>query len=382
MPWERKTVEESRMSFVREYQEGKESKSALCRKYGISRPTGDLWLKRYESGDGLCDLSKAPKTHPLKTNSETEKAIIAFRAEHPGTGARKIKIILERRGIKLPAVKTINEILKRNGCISKEASQAAEHYHRFVKDHSNIMWQADFKGHFPMKNGKRCHPLNIIDDYSRFCVCSIAQESEKLEETKKSFEIAFRMYGLPQSLLCDNGNPWGTQISSGYTKFEVWLMDLNIHPIHGRPLHPQTQGKEERFNGSQTREFLKHTIMENLEHAQQKLDEYRCYYNQERPHEALDMKTPSDIYKSSIIPFPEKIPEWDYPTGRIRKVRSNGFLCCGGYFFHLSDAFAGKYLAVVPTDTDGVFNVLYRNYRVACIDLKERYIISRKLFKL
>ena len=148
MPWERRTVEESRLTFIREYQEGEESKSALCRKYGISRPTGDLWIRRYENGEGISDLSRAPRTHPLKTSEAKEAAILEFRAEHPGTGARKIKIILERRGMEMPSVTTINEILRRNGCISQAASQAAEHYRRFEWKRPNSMWQADFKGNF------------------------------------------------------------------------------------------------------------------------------------------------------------------------------------------------------------------------------------------
>ena len=382
MPWERRTVEESRLAFIREYQEGEESKSALCRKYGISRPTGDMWLKRYESGEGLSDLSRAPRTHPLKTSWAKEEAILRLRAEHPGIGARKIKIILERKGIDMPSANTVNEILRRNGCISREASQAAEHLKRFVKAHPNEMWQADFKGHFGMKDGNRCHPLNVIDDNSRFCVCSVGQETEQLEETRRSFEAAFRKYGLPKRLLCDNGNPWGTAQSAGYTRFEVWLMDLNVHPIHGRPLHPQTQGKEERFNGSQTRELLNHIVMENMAHAQRKLDEYRDFYNQERPHEALDMKTPSEVYQPSPIPYPEKIPAWEYSAGCVRKVRYTGFINYEGQGYFLSEAFGNQYIAIVPTDTDGVFDVLYRNFRVARIDLKERCVVSRKLCKL
>ena len=122
--------------------------------------------------------------------------------------------------------------------------------------------------------------------------------------------------------------------------------------------------------------------MDNLAHAQQKLDEFRDFYNQERPHEALDMKPPAEVYQPSITPFPDKILEWEYSTGFVRKVKSTGFLNYEGQGYFLSEAFGDKYLAVVPADTDGVFNVLYRNFRVASIDLKERCIVSRKLCKL
>ena len=148
----------------------------------------------------------------------------------------------------LPSARTINNIFHRNNLISKAASQAAAHYKRFEKVRPNDMWQADFKGHFQMQN--------ILDDCSRFCLCSEALRNETLGEVKPVFQRLFREYGLPFSLLCDNGNPWGTSQSMGYTAFEVWLMELGVLTIHGRPLHPQTQGKDERYNRSFTRECL------------------------------------------------------------------------------------------------------------------------------
>ena len=315
MPWETKKVEDVRKAFIEEVELGMESKSALCRKYGISRPTGDKWLARHRAGMSLSDGSCAP-LHPAgKTAVKKEEAILALRAEHPGLGARKIKHILENRGLEMPSTTTVNRILQRNGCISPDASMANHKLIRFEMDEPNDMWQADFKGHFAMKNGQRCHPLNILDDCTRFSLCSDANSSEQFAPTVRSFERVFRQYGLPIRLLCDNGNPWGTSQSTGYTCFEVWLMELGIQPVHGRILHPQTQGKQERFNGSLQRELLRFTTFEDYEDAQAQLDAYRHFYNTERPHEALGMRTPAELYHHSSRPFPDFILPWEYEVG-------------------------------------------------------------------
>lgn len=380
MPWERKTVEEERAAFIREVKEGIESKAALCRKYGISRPTGDKWLKREAEGKSLSDRSRAPIQQAGKTPAEKERQILELREEYPGLGAKKIKRILENRGETMPSVTTVNNILSRNGCISLEASQANHRPIRFEMEQPNDMWQTDFKGHRKMENGKRCHPLNILDDHSRFALCSDANESEQLQPTKQSFERVFMEYGLPRRLLCDNGNPWGTSQSVGYTKFEVWLLELGVLPIHGRIRHPQTQGKQERFNGSLERELLRHTSFRDFQDAQEKLDAYRFFYNYVRPHEALDMKTPAQVYTPSPRPMPRLILPWEYDHGQVHKVKSTGFLSCFSQGFFLSEAFADKLVCIVPDQhIDGRFNVLFRQFRIASFDLNERCVVSRRL---
>lgn len=384
MPWEKRTVEESRKTFVNEYLEGIESLSALCRKHGISRPTGYKWIARHESAGNLSDLSRAPRTHPLKTSPEVEAQILALRAEHPGTGARKLERILQRCGVDVPCASTINAILKRNGCITPEASQAAQHYRRFEASEPNSLWQADFKGNFPLNDGNRCYPLNILDDNSRFCLCSVAQNNERYEDTAVNFRHTFEEYGLPHALLCDNGNPWGTSQSVGYTRFEVWLLNLDILPIHGRALHPQTQGKQERFNGSLKREKLNfcHDIAD-LTHAQTILDEYRNFYNNERPHEALDMAVPAEKYSPSPRPFPDYILDWSYDSTSVFRVKSSGYVSFSGQGCFLSEAFGDLDIAIVPTeDQPDCLDLVYRNFRIARFDLRERCIVSRKPHRL
>lgn len=258
MAWEERTVKQMREEFVKRVLSGEKTKAALCREYGISRVTGDKWIKRFIAGEALSDRSREPLTQPKRTSAATEDAIVNYRQTYPAYGAVKIRRFMENDGYTgLPCVKTYNNIFKRNGLIEKEASLAATPHKRFEKAFPNEMLQGDFKGHFAMKNGKRCHTMNNIDDCSRFCLCVEALENETFSAVKPVFERIFCEYGLPFSFLCDNGNPWGTSQSVGYTQFEVWLMELGVLTIHGRPRHPQTQGKGERFNRSFARECLK-----------------------------------------------------------------------------------------------------------------------------
>lgn len=383
VPWKGKTMGELREEFVRRVQAKEKPKSALCREYGISRPTGDKWIARHERGEGMEDRSRAPFYTPNRVDAVTEKRIVDLRLKRPATGAKKLKRMLENAGFPAPAYSTINAILHRNGLISKEASAAATPHIRFEKSEPNEMWQADFKGHFKMRDGKRCHPLTVIDDHSRYCLCLDAKENERHEGVKESFIWAFERYGLPETLLCDNGNPWGTAQSVGYTKFEVWLMELGILTKHGRIRHPQTQGKDERFNGTLNQELLKYREIESYAHAQEEFDEHKRFYNEERPHHALGLATPSERYKRSNREFPQRIEEWAYEAGsHVKRIKSSGYLRLHGQGYFLSEAFGGKHIGVKKSEEEtGVYQVYFRQFCVAKLDVNARAVIARKAFK-
>ena len=383
MPWKGQTMEERREEFVRRALEKEENKSALCREYGISRPTGDKWIKRFLCGETMCDQSKAPLKTPHKTSVETESAVVELRRKHPAIGAKKLKRMLENRGLPAPAYSTINAILHRNGLITKEASEAATPYIRFEKELPNDMWQADFKGHLAINDGTRCYPLTLLDDHSRFCLCIDAKENERCEGAQESFLRAFERHGLPDTILCDNGNPWGTVQSVGYTKFEAWLMDLGILTIHGRAYHPQTQGKEERFNGTLKRERLKYREYENSEHAQRDFDEYREFYNYERPHHALCLDTPSTHYSNSERKLPQRIEDWEYGTDiKERQIKTHGYLSFDGRGYFISEAFGDRRVGLIESKTKrGQFYVLYRQFCIAKLDVDERIVVARKAFR-
>ena len=331
----------------------------------------------------MSDRSRAPHNRPRKTEKTTEEAILKIRREHPALGAKKIKKLLENRGQPAPAYSTINTILHRHGLITPEASKAATPYIRFEKSRPNEMWQADFKGHFAMLNGQRCHPLTILDDYSRYCLCIAAKENEKYEGTKESFLQVFAQHGMPDTLLCDNGNPWGTSQSVGYTRFEVDLMNLGILPIHGRPRHPQTQGKEERFNGTLKRERLRYRSYEDMAHAQRDFDEYRRFYNTERPHHALDLETPATRFCESQNRLPDRIDEWIYGADiQTRRIKHSGYLTFGEQGYFLSEAFGGLTVGLLedPNQIES-FIILYRQFGIAKINVDDRIVIARRAFR-
>lgn len=384
MAWEERTVEQMREEFVRRVLAQEQSKAALCREYGISRPTGDKWIERYQQGETMSDRSRAPKTVPGKVSTEIETEIVQLRKHYPAIGAVKLRRMMEDAGhTDLPCARTFNNIFRRHDLIGQEESAAATPLQRFEKATPNEMWQADFKGHFRMENGYRCHPLNILDDCSRFNLCIEALTSENFEAVKPVVERLFREYGLPFSFLCDNGNPWGTAQSLGYTRFEVWLMELGVLTLHGRVRHPQTQGKEERFNRSFTRECLKGRLFADKVHAQSCFDEYRTFYNEVRPHCALNLDVPVKHYKPSNKMMPERIEPWEYgPEYKLCKVKETGFFNYKGQGFFLSEAFGGKTIAVRESHLPGQITLVFRNFKIGRIDLDNRVFTLKRSYLL
>ncbi len=383
MPWKETRLETMREEFVKRVLAHEKSKSALCREYGISRPTGDKWIARYLAGDKLKDLSRAPKSRPNKTDPEIEKKIVEYREQYPAIGAVKMRRIMENDNYTgLPSARTFNEIFKRNGLITKEASEAATPYEHFEKSYPNEMWQADFKGHFAMKNGIRCHPLNIVDDYSRMNLCCEPLLSETYTEIKPCMERIFQEYGMPFSFLCDNGNLWGTQQSTGFTNFEVWLMELGVLSLHGRIPHPQTQGKEERFNGSFTRECLKYHSIQDQADVVRIFSEYRDFYNNVRPHMALNLEVPASRYNPSQRKYPSKITEWEYSNDlKVHNVKSTGYISIRGQGYFLSEAFGNKQIAFCESRKGThLINLYFRQFRIGQIDIEKRVFTFKRAY--
>ena len=380
MAWDERTVEQMREEFVRRVLTQEQSKAALCREYGISRPTGDKWIERYQQGESMSNRSRAPRSVPGKVSADIETEIVQLRKRYPAIGAVKLRRMMEDAGhTDLPCARTFNNIFRRHDLIGQEESSAATPIQRFEKAVPNEMWQADFKGHFRMADGYRCHPLNILDDCSRFNLCIEALTNETFDAVKPVMERLFREYGLPFSFLCDNGNPWGTAQSLGYSRFEVWLMELGVLTLHGRPRHPQTQGKEERFNRSFTRECLKGKAFSDKDHAQRCFNEYRRFYNEVRPHFALDLDVQAKHYKPRSKRIPDKIEPWEYsPEYRLCKVKETGFFHYKGQGFFLSEAFGGKTIAIRDSHLPGQITLIFRNFKIGRIDLDNRvYTLKR-----
>jgi len=382
MPWEEKTVEKKRREFVAEVLGGKKSKSQLCREYKITRRTGYKWLERAENGEPMSDKSRSKGVHPNKTEASIEELILQTRARYPVWGARKLKKHLENRGYTdLPAQSTICDILKRNGIITPEASAEHKPYKRFEKENPNDMWQMDFKGDFGMLNSQRCHPLTVLDDCSRFSICLEAKENQQGVGVFESLRRLFSEYGLPSSILCDNGSPWGDSKAGSITQFDVWMMQLDILPIHIRPKHPQTQGKEERFHRTLNDEVLKREFFKDMQAVQRRFESWRYEYNYERPHNALNLETPSKRYRVSKRLLPMQLKEPEYNGGKnLRKVNCKGYISIRSHRYFMSDSLVGKILELYPV-SQTEFGLYYGNYRVAKIDIDEQIFTSRRIYR-
>ncbi len=380
MSWKEQTVERSRLEFVVTAISGERSISQLCREYGISRPTGYKWIERYMAGEGLRDRDHTARKQPNRTPPEVEELILTVRAKHPTWGGRKIVRYLQDKGYQqLPAASTATAILKRHGMILPEESAKHKPYTRFERQEPNQLWQMDFKGHFAMANGERCHPLTMTDDCSRMLLCLDAYGNEQWKVVEKSLLRVFHEYGLPDPILSDNGPPWSDN-ENGYTPYEIWMMQLGILPIHGRPLHPQTQGKEERFHRILKEDILKRRAILDMEEAQQIFDAYRLEYNTERPHAAIGYDVPQRYYRASKRRLPDTWGEPEYDAGlTLRKVNYKGYLSIQQHRYYLSESFAGKYLALFPRPDD-IIDICYGAYRIASIDLSERLFSSRKIY--
>ena len=369
---------EQRKEFILEASAEDANISQLCAKYHISRKTGYKWMNRAATGLPLCDQSRRPHQQPSKTAIEVERKIIQMRLDHPAWGGKTIRAALESAGVKgLPSDKTCCNILKRNGLIDPAESQKHTAFQRFEKEHCNELWQTDFKGDFRLGDGVRCYPLTILDDHSRFSIR--IEPKTSASGVIDSFILAFEEFGLPNSILSDNGAQFAGA-HRGLSRFERFLMDLDILPIHGRPIHPQTQGKIERFHRTLKAEALRVTPA-NMEEAKARLDSWRWIYNEMRPHHALGLKTPASVYQASTRPYYEP-KEYLYDEGaKLIKVNNWGYLRFGPVRVYLSEAMADTYVEVRCAEND-TFSVLYRNYKIASIDAMELKLIDRHIRRL
>ena len=375
MPWKSISVMDSRLEFVRLCRGGGVSVAALCRRFGISRQTGHALLRRHASGGdaALADRSRRPLASPMQTPAAIEAAIVALRTEHPAWGGRKLARRLRDLGLAdVPAPSTVTAVLRRHGLIDIEAAARHRAFTRFERPCPNDLWQMDFKGHIATTAGGRCHPLTVIDDHSRYALGLIACPGETLPLVKDHLTGLFRRYGLPRAMLCDNGSPWGSA-HAAYTAFEVWLMRLGVRTCHGRPYHPQTQGKDERFHRTLNVELLQPRRFHDLAECQQAFDRWRPIYNEQRPHEALGLAVPASRYTASPAAFPERLAPPEYhASDHVRRVQHDGQARFKGRTIKLSQAFAGLDVAFRPTPTDGCWTVHFMRFQIATIDISQQ----------
>jgi transposase InsO family protein len=308
-----------RMLFVTRLAKG-ERMTELCREFGISRKTGYKFWKRFERHgvEALRDESRAPARVARKTSEAIEQLLLEARKAHSSWGGKKLKDVLEREqpGLKLPAVSTIAAILKRAGLVSgrkyRRRPAIAGAGALTAAQEPNHVWAADYKGQFRLGNREYCYPLTASDLFSRFVLAIEGLDGTDEEQARAVFEDIFRKYGLPLVLRTDNGPPFASQGLAGLTRLSAWWLRLGVRHERIAPGHPEQNGQHERMHRTLKAETTR-PARANVMQQQERFDEFRNEFNEKRPHEAIDMKRPADVYRPSPRPAPAELPELHYP---------------------------------------------------------------------
>jgi transposase InsO family protein len=371
---------DEKFRFVFQHDAG-ESMTELCHRFGISRETGYVWLRRYrQTGPaGLYELNRAAHRHANQTPEEIEQLVLELRQAHMRWGPRKLKRILERDepGRTWPASSTIGSLLKREGLVvaRKKRMRTAPYTEPLAHaDQANRVWCADFKGWFRAADGQRIDPLTILDGYSRFLLRCQAVEKTNTAHVQAIFEAAFREYGMPQAIRTDNGAPFASRAVAGLSRLALWWIKLGIRPERIEAGHPEQNGRHERMHRTMKQETAEPPAA-NRRAQQRKMDRFREEYNQVRPHEALHMQTPAAVYQPSARIFPARVPEPEYPdTMLVRSVRPHGSFRWKKYDVFLSEVFWGERIGLLAED-DRWFTIYFAEIPVARFDSQKLRVL-------
>lgn len=382
MPWSETCRMDERARFVLDALEGWTSMSELCRRYGVSRRVGYKWLGRYqeEGLSGLADRSRAPRRQAEATPARMVKQIVALRTKHPTWGPRKLRAWLERAKPReeWPACSTIGSILRREG-LSKPRRRrprpaGAWTPSRTVADEPNRVWTTDFKGEFRLGCGRLCYPLTILDAHSRYVLDCRALPSTAGAGARATFERVFRTYGLPEVIRTDNGVPFSNPIAvAGLSRLSIWWIRLGIRLERTRKRHPEDNGAHERMHRTLKAEATR-PARRTPELQQRAFKTFCQVYNEERPHEALDMQTPASRFRPSPRQIPSRLTPMAYPEGfETRRISLHGQLRWRSSNYFVSETLRGETVGLTMRD-DGSWNIYFGPAHLAVLDERERVI--------
>jgi len=368
---------DERLRFVARLLDG-EAMSDVCREFGVSRKTGYKVFDRYkEHGlEALTDRSRRPVRYANQLPSQIESLIVTFKRDKPHWGARKIRELLVRKldgDIRVPANSTIHAVLHRHGLVKalRRPRHRAQGTELSAGLAANELWCADFKGEFKLGDGRYCYPLTVTDHASRFVLLCEALESTREDLTITAFEQLFRQRGLPQAIRSDNGVPFASPNGLfNLSKLSVWWLRLGIAIERIKPGHPQQNGRHERMHLTLKKETTRPPGGNCLQ-QQARFDAFVSEFNAERPHEALAMKCPADVYSASPRPY-IGLPELTYPLhDRDLLVTACGRICMHRKRINVSTVLAGQRLAIKEVD-DAIWLVSFMSYDLGFIDLEQK----------
>ena len=381
MPWTETCVMEKRVKFIMEVLDSTYSMTELCSYYEISRKTGYKWLGRYRQGGikALHDSSRKPHRHPRKISHQVKESILAIKGRFPKWGAPKIRARLERihpAWSSYPAISTIGLFLHKQGLThSRKRRRKATPTELPLTSgrYSNQVWCADFKGHFNTGNGNRCNPLTISDYSSRYLLCCRHLDRMNYKLTRMRFERVFREYGLPEVIRTDNGTPFSSRGLGGLSRLSYWWIRLGIHPERIEPGHPEQNGRHERMHKT-LKDHTAKPPAKTLIQQQRRFNKFCVEYNEHRPHEALEMRTPSECYCGSTRKFPSRLPQVRYPDHmQIKRIYIHGDILYLGKRVFVTESLRDEYVGVEQIDEDTSW-LWYCDYLLGRIDHRKLQI--------
>ena len=350
MPWKDTCPVEQKMEFVVRYQAG-ERVLDLCREFGISEKTGHKLLGRFKrfGVDGFKEQSRRPLYSPNRVRPDIVSALLGLREEHPTWGPRKLRerFMVLNPGVKTPAASTIGVMLETAGVVRKRPKRRRATPSTTLKQTQapNELWCIDFKGQFRLANKRLCYPLTLTDHCSRFLLACEALESTRTNGVQTALTETFLEYGLPDAIRSDNGTPFASTGFGGLSALSVWLLRLGVALERIKPGHPEQNGRHERMHRTYKQDATRPPAA-NILQQQERSDRFRHVFNFERPHEALEMKTPSELYKPSTKTFdPRPLEPLSYPLHDITaRVHRSGHIFFSDHRFYVGTAFAGENL--------------------------------------
>jgi putative transposase len=352
MPWKKTEPMEQRMEFALKAMQTLNFR-ALCQEYGISAKTGYKWKERFlrEGIKGMEEQSRRPQGHADQLPEERVCEIVRLKLAHRSWGPRKIRELYRRRHREVASESTFKRVLERAGLTQKRRRRRAREAGRVWAGREgtspNQMWTVDFKGWW-RSWGKRCEPLTVRDEYSRYVLELRAMEDARTETVRRSFERLFERHGLPQAIRSDNGSPFASVHGLlGLSRLSVWWVALGIDLERGRPGHPQDNGAHERLHLDISRE-----LQAIGESDQEALNVWRQSFNYERPHDSLGMKCPAEFYRASERKYEGTPEDLDYPQMCTRRVSACGAIKFDGQSLFLSSALAGWSVGLKPLTAD------------------------------
>jgi putative transposase len=374
MPWKETCVMDQRIQLIGDWLKDEHTVSELGEHYQVSRKTVHKWISRYKNGgiEALQEASRAPHLHPNATAPEIVSQVIDTKLRHVYWGPKKVVASMQRQypDVSWPAVSTAQSILRKEGLVKprhrrRHTAPYTRPFQACLKP--NDTWSIDYKGQFRTGDGKLCYPLTITDNFSRYLLTCRGLRHPSHEDTRPWLERTFREYGLPLAIRSDNGTPFASIGLGGLSRLSVWLIKLQIIPERIELSHPEQNGRHERMHRT-LKEAVCNPSQSCLAKQQSAFNSFRPEYNEERPHEALDMETPASLYQPSHRLFPKKLEPVEYDSWLpVRRVMDSGCIKWKGNFIYISQALAGEPVGLRQI-TDTTWEVWFSIYSLGKLD--------------